>query len=446
MPPTPLLTAPPKTDGMPPGIPFIVANEAAERFSYYGMRGILVVFMTKYMLDQAGASATLSEVEARKWYHLFISSAYFFPIFGAILADGFLGKYRTIFWLSLVYCLGHVALAINNTPIGLTIGLTLIAIGSGGIKPCVSSNVGDQFGASNQHLLTKVFGWFYFSVNVGSALATLLIPWLLKHSGPHVAFGTPGAFMFLATFFFWLGRRRFVHIPPGGKTFVRETFSWKGIGSIAKLFVIYLFVALFWSLYDQTSSAWILQASKMDLHWMGIDWLPAQVHTVNPVLILLYIPLFTYVIYPAIQRVYPLTPLRKMGIGFVLTAISFLIPAWVETRIEAGFKPNLGWQVLAYMIITAAEVMVSITCLEFSYTQAPKRMKAVVMSCYNLSVWLGNTFTAVVNHFIQNPDKTSKLPGAQYYLFFSGLMLGAAILFVFVALRYREETHIQDEG
>jgi POT family proton-dependent oligopeptide transporter len=431
---------------MPPGVPFIVANEAAERFSYYGMRGILVVFMTRYMLDSAGSPDTMSDEQAKAWYHVFLSAVYFFPLFGAILSDSLLGKYRTIFWLSLVYCLGHLALAIDTTRMGMAVGLTLIAIGSGGIKPCVSSNVGDQFGSSNQHLLPKVFGWFYFSVNAGSALATLFIPWLLKQYGPHVAFGTPGAFMFLATFFFWLGRRRYVHIPPGGKEFVRQTFSWTGLRSIGKLFVIYLFVAVFWCLYDQTSSAWILQASKMDLHAFGLTWLPAQVHSVNPILILLYIPLFTYVVYPLLNRVFPLTPLRKMGIGFVLTAVSFLIPAWVETRIAAGEQPSLYWQILAYMIITAAEVMVSITCLEFSYTQAPKHMKALVMACYNLSVSLGNWITALVNYLIKGPNQTSLLTGAEYYLFFATLMLVTSMIFIGVAKRYREETHIQQES
>ena len=145
---------------MPPGIPYIVGNEAAERFSFYGMRAILVVFMTQYLRDSSGSLATMSDAEASTWYHLFLSSNYFFPVFGAILADAFLGKYRTIFWLSILYCFGHLALALDDTRLGLGLGLTLIALGAGGIKPCVSANVGDQFGQTNQHLLSRAFGWF----------------------------------------------------------------------------------------------------------------------------------------------------------------------------------------------------------------------------------------------------------------------------------------------
>jgi proton-dependent oligopeptide transporter, POT family len=437
-------TAPERTERIPSGIPFIVGNEGAERFSYYGMRAILVVFMTQFLMGSGGELDVMSEGEAKGYYHLFVSAVYFFPIVGAVIADAFLGKYRTVIVFSLLYCLGHLALALDDTRIGLSIGLTLIAIGSGGIKPCVSANVGDQFGALNQHLLSRVFGWFYFAVNLGSFVSTLLIPIFLKWFGPHVAFGVPGLLMFVATWIFWLGRRNYVHVPPGGMAFVRETFSVEGFQSVGKLVGIYAFVAVFWALYDQTASAWVLQARSMNLHWMGVDWLPSQIQAINPVLILIFIPIFSYGIYPAVNRVYRLTPLRKVSIGLFVTVVSFLIPAWIETLISAGETPGIFWQVLAYMVLTAAEVMVSITCLEFSYTQAPKNMKSLVMGIYYMSVSLGNAFTALVNFFIQNEDGSSKLAGASYYLFFSGLMFVTAILFIVVAMKYQEKTILQD--
>src|SRR5512135_2395608 len=152
-------TQPVDTDRMPPGIPFIIGNEAAERFCFYGMRTILVVFMTKYLLDPSGVLPVMQPEEAKGWFHLFVSAVYFLPFLGAIFSDAFWGKYRTILWLSLVYCLGSLALAWDSTRLGLLLGLSLIALGSGGIKPCVSANVGDQFGQRNQHLLSKAFSW-----------------------------------------------------------------------------------------------------------------------------------------------------------------------------------------------------------------------------------------------------------------------------------------------
>ncbi|MCH7687077.1 MAG: MFS transporter, partial [Planctomycetes bacterium] len=330
------LTAPPDTPNMPRGIPYIVGNEAAERFSFYGMRTILVIFMTEYLVRSDGSDDLMTDSKAIGVFHLFVMSAYFFPIIGSIVSDAFLGKYKTIISLSIVYCLGHLALALDETRLGLIAGLTLIAVGSGGIKPCVSAHVGDQFGKSNQHLLPKVFSWFYFSINLGAFLSTLLTPVLLNRFGPSVAFGVPGALMLAATWVFWLGRKVFVHIPAGGKESVREAFSKDGITAFKSLIPIYIFVAIFWSLFDQTGSAWVLQAKRMDRVWLGHEWLPSQVGAINPILILILIPIFAFALYPAINRIFPLTPLRKVSIGLFLTVIAFSVPAWIDSEITGG--------------------------------------------------------------------------------------------------------------
>src|SRR5689334_17262654 len=186
-----------KSNQMPRGIPYIVGNEAAERFSYYGMRSILVIFMTKYLLERTAHLSVMSDEEAKASYHFFTSSVYLLPFLGAILADAFLGKFKTIMILSIVYCLGHFTLALDSTRLGLAIGLGLIAMGAGGIKPCVSATVGDQFTTSNQHLMSRVYGWFYFSINFGSAFSTMWIPYLLETKGSHWAFGMPGVAMLI---------------------------------------------------------------------------------------------------------------------------------------------------------------------------------------------------------------------------------------------------------
>lgn len=438
-------TAPAPIERMPPGIPYIVGNEAAERYSYYGMRAILVVFMTKFLMNAHGELDLMTDEQAKTWFHGFVTAVYFFPILGAIVSDAFIGKYPTIVALSIVYCLGHLTLAMDDTRMGLALGLGLIAIGSGGIKPCVSAHVGDQFGQTNAHLLPKVFGWFYFAINVGALASILLAEPLLHRFGSSVAFGVPGVLMALATLVFWAGRHKFVHIPPGGVTFLREVFSGEGIAALGKLFIIYTFIAMFWALFDQQGSAWVLQAERMDRHFI-VDWDPSQVQWLNPALVLLFIPLFNRLIYPAFEHFWPLTPLRKISTGLFVTVPAFLLPAWLETRLDAGESINIVWQLGGYVIMTAAEILVSITALEFSYTQAPKRMKSLVMGAFLLSVSIGNLFTAAVNFFIQNPDHTSKLEGASYYLFFAASMAVTAILFVPVAVWYKERTYIQDEA
>jgi POT family proton-dependent oligopeptide transporter len=489
---TQYLTAPLKTDKMPPGVPYIVGNEAAERFSYYGMNSILVPFMITLLRDHQGNLAVMSEPQANVRYHTFQTAVYGLCFLGAVLADAFIGKFRTIFILSIVYCFGHFTLAIDHTRVGLAIGLGLIALGAGGIKPCVSANVGDQFGSSNQHLLPRVFSWFYFSINFGSAFSTLLIPWLLEpyvpkagpggeppgafeqflhrlHT-PDVAFGVPGILMLIATIIFWLGRKKFVHIPPSRRRWLVEFFDVEkfkalriqpGQGRVRRflgalntdtlktlgnLLILVPFAAMFWSLWNQNFSSWVEQGMRMNRNLFGHEWLPAQIQTVNPIFILIMLPLFSYGIYPAIEKVYRLTPLRKIGIGLFVTALAFAIIGWIQLRIDAGQTPHILWQILAFVVLTAGEVMVSVTHLEFAYTQAPKKLKSLVMCTYLGAISLGNVFTAGVNFFIQNPDGTVKLKGASYFFFFVVVMLVTAVLFLFFARFYRGRTYIQDEA
>ena len=436
------LTKPRKSNSMPKGIPYIIGNELAERFSFYGMKCILIIFMTQYLINDNHVLDPMSDTEATKWYHLFTSAVYFTPIFGALLSDVFIGKFKTILILSIIYCFGHLTLAIDETRFGLIIGLSLISIGAGGIKPCVSAHVGDQFGKTNSILLTKVFSWFYLSINMGAFISTLLTPYLLHNYGPWLAFGIPGVLMFIATYIFWLGRHVFIHIPPKGLSFFKKILSKDSIYSILKLSVIYIFIAIFWSLFDQTGSTWVLQAENLNRTWLGIDWYSSQIQSINPIMILIFAPLFSYYLYPRLNKITNLTDLKKISIGLFLAVPSFIIIGFVEKWIELGYTPSIGWQVLAYMILTASEVLVSITCLEFSYTQAPNIMKSLIMGFFLLSVSIGNIFTVWINSFMITNDISYS---QTYYNFYAFLMLATALIFLLVLKFYRPNYYINSE-
>ena len=441
-------TAPSQTEtGFPPGVPYIIGNEAAERFSYYGMTAVLVTFMTTYLSNGHGGRAIMGDHEAQGWVHEFVTAVYFTPFLGAFLSDGFFGKYRTILCLSIVYCFGHFALAMNDTRVGLILGLGLIALGAGGIKPCVSANVGDQFGESNKHLLSKTFGWFYFSINAGSAVSQWLCPILLASSafGASYAFGLPGVLMVVATIVFWLGRNKYVHVPPTKTNYLRQFFSRDTARLVGRLAIVFAFVPVFWALWNQSSGAeWTVQAKSLNLKFFGYQFLPGQVQVINGIYILVFIPIFNYGVYPLISSVFPLTPLRKIGLGLFTTALSFVPIWWLQMQIDAGRHPSVGWQFLAYAILTAAEVMVSITGLEFAYTQAPNKMKSFVMALWLLTTALGNQFTALVNFLVPWLGKHGmNMEGAAFYRFFIFFMLATAAVFVVVSRYYRGETYIQ---
>lgn len=202
---------------LPRQIPYIIGNEACERFSFYGMRNILVPFLIGSVLLGYLPEGSAREGAAKDIFHSFVIGVYFFPLLGGWLSDRYFGKYNTVLWFSLIYCAGHACLALfESQAAGFYTGLFLIALGSGGIKPLVVSFCGDQFDQSNKSRAKVVFDAFYWIINFGSFFASLLAPLFLLHLGPAWAFGIPGVLMFIATLIFWAGRKRYVNVPPSG--------------------------------------------------------------------------------------------------------------------------------------------------------------------------------------------------------------------------------------
>lgn len=443
----------------PPQIKYIVWNEACERYSYYGMRSILVIFLVQYL--------GLQKNIATSDYHIFAAACYLFPLLGAYLSDRFLGKYKTILWLSIVYCIGHGFLAVfEHDKTGFYAGLFLIALGSGGIKPCVSAHVGDQFKPGQQALLKKVFDLFYWMINFGSTFSTLITPWTLTAYGPGVAFGIPGILMAIATFIFWLGKKHFVHIPPTGPNphstskVLLSAFKNKSEGgflegakkdhptqavedvkaalNVGKIFIA---ITIFWALFDQHGSSWVLQAKEMDLSfgYFGIDkLLPSQIPALNPIMVMVLIPTFTFGVYPAIEKIfnYEMTPLRRMGWGMFVAAASFVFVAIYQYILDGGTQLSVLWQVIPFLVITMAEVMISITGLEFAYTQAPRSMKSTIMSMWLLTVFFGNMITAYI-------AKVNVFEGGNFFMFFAILMGVFAVVFALIAKGYEVKDYME---
>src|SRR5689334_9637927 len=163
-----------------------------------------------------------------------------------------------------------------------------------------------------------------------ASMPSWLVSTLEAVHGPDVAFGTPGILMAIATVVFWLGRKKFVHLPAAGvRTYLAELRKAENLKAIGNLLILIPFVSMFWALWQQNFSSWVIQAEKLDRHLFGIEWKPAQIQTVNPIFILLMLPLFSYVIYPALDKVIKLTPLRRIGLGLFVTAFAFLIIGFV---------------------------------------------------------------------------------------------------------------------
>ena len=468
-----------KKTGMPKAVPYIIGNEIAERFSFYGLRSIMVTYMAVAFFNPALNPALTAEADAKanEMSHLFVTLAYFMPLVGAIMADWFFGKYRVILFVSILYTVGHFILSVSGSSYTIfSTGLIVIACCAGGIKSCVSANVGDQFDRSNEHLLSKVYGWFYMSINLGGTLAPLFIPLLKKYYGPEIAFGVPGILMALATLVFWLGRKKYKMLPPAGikkenfftisiyallKLFSRkpgqkvweavgEKYSAKsidGIKAVYRVLAVFAFTPVFWALWDQSLSEWVLQATRLDLTLVaGIQILPEQINFVNPLFLVLLIPVFTSLIFPFLEKKgIKATPLRKIGAGLVVIGLSFVIIALLQERIDAGAKPSVWWQILAYILLAASEILVSVTCLEYAYTHSPKSMKSTMSALYLLGISAGNLLVGLINGNIVAKGFFSQFTGAKYYWMFIGILTVSLILFLLIAKRLPEKRYVGEE-
>lgn len=463
--------APAKKARIPKSVPYIIGNEFAERFSFYGMRSIIAVFLLQQFFSHEDSITGSAHSNAIN--HTFSTLVYATPLLGAILADWFFGKYRVILVGSIIYTFGHFLLSMFDTSLtGFQTGLVVIAFSAGAIKSCVSANVGDQFDHSNSSLMSSIYSWFYFSINAGSLVSIYLIPEIYNRAGAKWAFGVPGILMAAATLIFFSGRKKYVRVPPKGinkANFVSVSIyalfnkGWAnaekkyghekvdGIKAVWRVMAVFAFIPVFWSLWDMNSAEWALQATKMNLDTGIFGWhiLPSQVQLVNALFLLALIPVFNYGVYPLFAKmgIKP-TPLRKIGAGLFITAFSFVIIALIQKKVDQGLHPNIWWQILAYLILSAGEVLVSITGLEYAYTQAPTSMKSTMTAIWYFTYSIGSFFNAKVNQSIADNGFFRRFTVDGYYMYywlFVGICLGFTLIFILVSPFMKEHRYLVDD-
>uniref|UniRef100_H2Y7V0 Solute carrier family 15 member 2 n=1 Tax=Ciona savignyi TaxID=51511 RepID=H2Y7V0_CIOSA len=397
--------------GFPKCIFFILGNEFCERYSYYGMRTILVLYLKYYLhWDEDTATAV---------YHAFTVLAYLFPIMGAILADSWWGKYNTILWLSVVYALGMIlnTLGAIGTLGDLTVhavlssmGLLVIAFGTGGIKPCVSAFGGDQFDDDQENYRKSFFSLFYFAINAGSLVSTFVSPIIrVQCFGDDcyaLAFGIPAALMVVAIVSFFFGTPFYKRNPPSGNIFfevpktigvsryraisarskapVKDREHWmdyalettdakmvRDIKYVLRILVLYIPLPVFWALFDQQGSRWTLQAVRMDGYVGSLHILPDQMQICNPLIIVTLIPLFEVTLYPCLRHFnINFSPLRRMTLGMLLAGLAFIVAALVQMMIDENLTrvPD-GNQQTSLRVINSADCDVSISSQLYGWDQ-----------------------------------------------------------------------------
>jgi len=369
-----------KIHAYPKHVFFIIGNEFCERFTFYGMRAVLLLYLRNYLGWNDDTAISI--------YHVFVMFVYFFPAIGGIIADTWLGKFHTIIYLSIVYVLGNVFQTIGAIPfipsynahlVLSMLGLLMIAVGTGGIKPCVSSFGGDQFTPEQAVQRKQFFSIFYFSINAGSLIAVFVMPLIranldcypgysghLYNECYSLAFGVPGILMVIALILFVSGKHWYTIYPHDGSVLLdlckcvksaiknkyktpkklRNKASWLDYSDspasmirdtkyVMQILILFLPIPAFWALFEQQGSRWVLQALKLNRNIGSAVIEPDQIQLINPVLIMGFIPLFEIVIYPFLEKMkLNFTSLKKMFAGFVLTGVAFIIAAVLQIQID----------------------------------------------------------------------------------------------------------------
>ena len=513
------------TASHPTGFWFFFWGEFAERCSYYGMRAILAL----YMIDRLG----VDEADAGTYMSLFIAACYFFPLVGGWIADNYLGKYWTIVLFSIPYVFAQFIVGIENRFVVFG-ALVLLAMGSGVIKPNISTLMGmtyEQQRSGQQQLLTSAFSWFYMAINIGAALSQFAMPWLRDVYGYQIAFFFPAVLMAIALVIFALGKKFYAVEVIDRRTLSPEAAAIDRklkIETLSRIGAVFLLVMFFWAIFDQAASTWIFFAKTyMDCTVFGQSVSPDAIQAFNPVFIILLVPVSV-----ALFKVVTLKATTKMLIGFLLTAVSMVIMSFsgylagtaqkqmqittpnatmvvsAELAKSWGAQPDklsdfskkfgqlsllgggsllesdLGglakdadslrgagileivslsalaggsesslaeaavtskmidwvspservtvwWQILAYLILTVAEILISVTGLELAFVAAPPTMKSFVTAC-----WLAVVFLA--NLLINAPITRlySSMSPDVYFAMLAVAMVVVSIAFVFVAKRF----------
>ena len=442
----------------PLGFWFFFWGEFAERCSYYGMRAILLL----YLVDRL----SFSDQEANRIMSFFMAGCYLLPLVGGFLADNYLGKYRTIVLFSLPYIFGQMIIGIENRWF-LFFALCLLAMGSGVIKPNISTLMGltyDQQRPGQLKLRSDAFALFYGAINIGAAISSFAMPALRNAFGYQKAFLFPAGLMALALLAFAAGKPFYAKETIERKKLTPEERHQRFV-VFRRIIGLFIVVTFFWSIFDQSASTWTLFArdhlnlnvfdysegtwqwsildsirNNLGINLIGYQLAPDQIQGLNPILIVLFLPPITILWHVLDRLKIKLRPTDKMLIGFILTAITMTIMAVAGYRSAQADKISVLWEVIPYVLITISEICISVVGLELAFSSAPASMKSFITACWLLTVFFGNIINSVITPLYDTHIAWLGItlsPG-NYFAMFAALMVPVTIAFVLVSRRFNQ--------
>jgi len=413
----------------PRGFWFVFWGELAERASFYGMKALLVL----YMIDKLGYSDANGSTVAS----LFTAACYVLPIAGGYVADRWLGKFRTIIYFAIPYIMGHLILGTFTNEIGLYIALALLAGGSGSIKPNISTLMGLMYEKQGKsHLLPQAFSWFYMAINIGAASSMLTLPFVRDRYGYSAAFMAPTILMAVSLIVFYLGKKHYPQEEIGHRVQATKTPAQRHEERTAllRLSGIFLLVVFFWSVYDQSYSTWTLFARDHFILDTFVGHIPPDaIQGQNAVLIVLMSPLFAW-LWSKTDRdeTHRLSSPKKMLLGFILVILSMAVMTGAGYYAAQG-KISILWEVAAYVLMTMAELCISVIGLQMAFEEAPASMKSMITGIWLCTVSGGDILAGWFSRLY-----TQTSPG-NYFAAMTAMIVVVTVLFYFVGRRFERQ-------
>lgn len=476
--------------GHPVGLSTLFFTEMWERFSYYGMRAILVLFMTTPAAEEG---LGLSRVESGAVYGLYTAAVYLLTLPGGWLADNIFGQRKAIWYGGLLIMLGHLLLAIPGVQATFFAGLACVASGTGLLKPNISTIVGELYpdgGAKRD----SGFYIFYMGINLGSFLGQIAVSFMAEKVNWHMGFGLAAIGMFVGLVQFRLRAHTLGNIgskpkasegAPSGADVkanrwivlfllfvalylsaldyfgVVDLLTATGIAqavgivivSVTLLYFFYIFffgelsaeekkkvmvifflfigAALFWAGYDQHGSSFNLFARDfMDRHLFGYELPAGSLQALSPGFVIILAPVFASLwLRLAARNLNPSTPV-KFGIGLIGLALGFVVMYFAALKFTEGTKPGITWLVFSYFLHATGEMTLSPIGLSATTKLAPKRYLGQMMGIWFVGASLGNLLAGLYSGGF-DPSRSEQVPGL--FLTVAGLGTAAGILFLVIS-------------
>jgi proton-dependent oligopeptide transporter, POT family len=429
--------------GHPRGLSTLFFTEMWERFSYYGMRGFLILYAVAPLANGGLGFDDRHGASIYKWY---TSSVWLTPIIGGLIADRLLGQFRSVFLGGVIIALGHFSLAFKSLP-SFYLGLCLIVIGTGLLKPNISTMVGSLYEPGDARR-DAGFSIFYMGINIGAFGGIMGAGWLAQKVDWHIGFAAAGVGMTFGLIQYVLGRKRLQpaldrlaaqrsRAAAGEETHPATKGLWQELGNltsgerkrIAVVFILFVFASLFWGAYEQAGSTLNLFADRYtDLDVFGYQIPSSWLQAVQPILVITLAPVLAW-LWVRLGSREPSSP-SKFALGLLAAGLAFLllVPAGAHAQSAPGIRVSPLWLVGAYFIEELGELCISPVGLSAVTKLAPVRIVSLMMGVFFLSNWLGNLLAGWTAGFF------SAMPLSQLFSAVAAVCLVAAVI-MFLLIR-----------